>query len=625
MEFCLSVPHMLETWFGYRGNNDKLDEPHPNLWSAWNWTDGATGELRGIAAIYASTCHIKRRALWDNLSSINSVNIPWSFVGDFNVILGAHEHRGSCLPYMTPINEFKDWVDNNNLLEIPSKGSFYTWFNGRDGGASVERKLDRAFDNNNWCNASVTMGVVVLPKYRSDHHPLLVDCDFNSSQHKASFRFFAMWTLNDSCSNLISDYWSINHVGYPMWILAKKLQHLKKSLKHWNWKVFGNVHKKSSFLRVIWTLSNNRFVLEGDQPITDNNRMADIAVNFFTNLFGSAGSLHDLSLVEEVIPALVTPSMNSIMTILPSHDEIRNAHGWIIPNYNVSKIILIPKSPEAHSMDIYRPIALSNFKFKIITKIIAVRLSSILPILISKEQRGFVHGRNIRDCICLASEAVNVLDNKSTFGNIALKVDISKAFDTISWEFIIKVLKCFSFCDTFCSWIKTLLSLAAVSICFNGNLHCFFNCARGVRRDPLSPLLFCLAEEVLSRCIYKAVRNGDLELIKASRNNWVPSHITYADDIMLFCSGRFSNVKTLKDIFSFYATISGQCINTAKSFLYSGAVSNRRMDCILASTGFQLGSVPFSYLGVPLFKGRVKNFHIAPIVDRILSKMASWK
>lgn len=76
-----------------------------------------------------------------------------------------------------------------------------------------------------------------------------------------------------------------------------------------------------------------------------------------------------------------------------------------------------------------------NFKYKIITKILDVRLASIMPFLVSKEHMGFVKGRNIQDCTCLSSEVVNVLDNKHKHGNLVLKVDIMKAFDTISWDF----------------------------------------------------------------------------------------------------------------------------------------------------------------------------------------------
>lgn len=112
--------------------------------------------------------------------------------------------------------------------------------------------------------------------------------------------------------------------------------------------------------------------------------------------------------------------------------------------------MMLPKTNDADTMDEFRPITLSNFKFKIITKIIIDRLVSFMPTLVSLEQRGFIQGRCIKDYICLASEAINHLDNKAFGGNLTLKVDIAKHFDTISWEFLLQVLRNFCFNKIFC-------------------------------------------------------------------------------------------------------------------------------------------------------------------------------
>jgi hypothetical protein len=93
--------------------------------------------------------------------------------------------------------------------------------------------------------------------------------------------------------------------------------------------------------------------------------------------------------------------------------------------------VLIPKTNNADSVEQYRPIAVANFKFKIISKILADRLATTMPSIVLVQQRGFIKGRNIKDCICLTSEAINVLQKKTLGGNIALKVDIEKAFDTL--------------------------------------------------------------------------------------------------------------------------------------------------------------------------------------------------
>ena len=174
--------------------------------------------------------------------------------------------------------------------------------------------------------------------------------------------------------------------------------------------------------------------------------------------------------------------------------------GMLPPNFNSNLIVLIPKIPGAGSMGDYRPIALANFQFKIVTKILLDRLACITSRIISVKQLGFVRDRNISDCIIHASEAINLIDKRQYGGNLAIKVDISKAFDTLDWNFVIMVLNNFGFSTSFINWILAILQSARLSILVNGRAVGFFSCSRGVRQgDPLSPLLFFLAKEVLSR------------------------------------------------------------------------------------------------------------------------------
>jgi len=241
-----------------------------------------------------------------------------------------------------------------------------------------------------------------------------------------------------------------------------------------------------------------------EEHIIDPNLIADHIVSYYKCLFSSNTVLQEQLLVEEVIPNLIYSSTNNLLTNIPSKEEIKHAvfdlnsdgapsldgfgacffqsywdivhkevenavlefftTGWLLPNFNANTIILIPKSPDADSIDNYRPIALANFKFKIISKILADRLAKILPNIISKEQRGFIKGRNIKACISLTSEAINLLDKKCFGGNLALKIDVSKAFDTLRWDFLIKVLKCFAFNNIFCDWIQAILHSTKISI-----------------------------------------------------------------------------------------------------------------------------------------------------------------
>lgn len=109
----------------------------------------------------------------------------------------------------------------------------------------------------------------------------------------------------------------------------------------------------------------------------------------------------------------------------------------MVPNLNSNLVVLILKFLGADRIEDYRPIALANFEFKIIMKVLADRLATIAPKTISEKQRGFVKGRQITDCICIASEVINLLDSKAHGGSLALKFDIRKAFDTTDCQFLL--------------------------------------------------------------------------------------------------------------------------------------------------------------------------------------------
>jgi hypothetical protein len=129
--------------------------------------------------------------------------------------------------------------------------------------------------------------------------------------------------------------------------------------------------------------------------------------------------------------------------------------------------------------------------------------------------------------------------------------------------------------------------------------------------------LFCLAEEVLSRGITRLVNEGKLKLIKGTRTAPIPSHILYADDVMLFCKGTAANMQTLSQFFQRYANVSGEIINPQKSTIFGGSISNDRLIQIAENFGFNIGTLPFIYLGVPIFKGKPKSCYFRPIVDKI--------
>lgn len=149
---------------------------------------------------------------------------------------------------------------------------------------------------------------------------------------------------------------------------------------------------------------------------------------------------------------------------------------------NATILSLIPKSEEARTMKDYRPIANCNLLYKVISKILARRLKTIFPDAIEPNQTAFIKGRLLLENVLLASELVNGYHRTTLSNRATIKLDISKAFDTVKWSFITAVLKAMGLPIQFIHWIRICISTASFSVSVNGSLEGFFTSARGIRQ-----------------------------------------------------------------------------------------------------------------------------------------------
>ncbi|XP_004296004.1 PREDICTED: putative ribonuclease H protein At1g65750-like [Fragaria vesca subsp. vesca] len=225
----------------------------------------------------------------------------------------------------------------------------------------------------------------------------------------------------------------------------------------------------------------------------------------------------------------------------------------------------------------------------------------------------------------MVSEGFNLLDRKIVDGNVGIKVDIAKAFDTLNWQFLIEVLHRFGFGSRFTDLMLILLNSAHLSILINGSPHGFFSCTKGVRQgDPLSPILFCIAEEALSRGLTALFSSKKVRSISLPRGCSL-THVLYADDLFIFCRGDTKSLRQLQSFLDNYGAASGQLVNKDKSTFYLGASHFHRRHQVKKILGFKLGTSPFSYLGVPIFKGKPCRKHLQALVDKAKARLAGWK
>ncbi|XP_026443827.1 uncharacterized protein LOC113343973 [Papaver somniferum] len=220
---------------------------------------------------------------------------------------------------------------------------------------------------------------------------------------------------------------------------------------------------------------------------------------------------------------------------------------------------------------------------------------------------------------------VNELHIKRKDGNLGLKLDISQAFDNVSWSFVMEVFRQYGFSEDWCSWILNILNSSRISILLNGSPEGYFKINRGLRQgDPLSPLIFVLIEDVLSRNITELFQNRDMTHM-VRRNGIAPTHLFFADDIMIFCKGNMKSVTNLVKLLDMYQRASGQCVCREKSKIYFGGGSLNRRQTIADFLGMGITYFPDRYLGVKVMPGAVKYRHISNVVDKLEDQLSVMK
>lgn len=295
---------------------------------------------------------------------------------------------------------------------------------------------------------------------------------------------------------------------------------------------------------------------------------------------------------------------------------------------NNTVIALIPKVPQPTTIKEFRPISLCSVVYKLVTKILSSRIKHLMPLLILPYQSSFIQGRSITDNIIIAQEVIHSMKKKTgKKGWLAIKVDLEKAFDKLSWAFIQDTLEDVGFPPTIINLIMHCITTPTMQLLWNGQPSPTFKPSRGVRQgDPISPYIFVLCMERLSQAIAKAVSNDRWETIKLGRRGPPLSHLFFADDLVLFGSTTQRQLQLIEDILAEFCAASGQVVNLSKTRIYlSRNILREDASRICRQLRFQRTDCLGKYLGVPLLHSRVTADTYKYLVERTQSKLASWK
>jgi hypothetical protein len=276
----------------------------------------------------------------------------------------------------------------------------------------------------------------------------------------------------------------------------------------------------------------------------------------------------------------------------------------------------------------FHPISLSNFTYKIISKIMANRLKPLLQNIISPNQSAFLQGHSIQDNSILAHEIFHSMKKKrGSRGLMALKIDMEKAFDRMEWSFILKIFSCLGFCPKWIQLIEQCISTVSFSVLLNGSPYGKISHSRGLRQgDPISPFLFLLGSEVLSRLILKEELAGTIHGIKISRNSPHVAHLLFADDLMVFSKGKASEAASILKCLDTFSAWSGQKVNMAKSSIFlSKNCSHSTSTAIQSILNLRKILANAKHLGLPLFFHKNKSLAFEELKLKILSNLSGWK
>nr|GEZ07468.1 RNA-directed DNA polymerase, eukaryota [Tanacetum cinerariifolium] len=453
-----------------------------------------------IISIYAPQSRVEKRQLWNYVKSlISRFHGECILMGDFNEVRNPDERMGSIFNPQEAA-DFNDFISSTGLCEVQLEGYLFTWSHPS---ASKMSKLDRFLVTDGILTLFPNVSAVCLDKHLSDHRSILLH-DVPADYGPTPFRFYQSWTKMSGFVSMVSQAWMSFDLNdnNEMIRFKKKLQALKKVIRVWvadfkklqsrqrsdisdklrdidihldqgdvNDDILLDRMRLMKQLQDIKSLDSSDYLqkakiqwaIEGDENSkffhgVINRRRSNLAVKESSisgieirNAVWSCGENKSpgpdgftFDFFQKFWDVL---GKDFSLAVLWFFDHCAFAKGC-----NSSFIALIPTCLDPKSVNDYRPISLIGSLYKVVTKILATRLSSVLHNLISEVQSAFLPNKQILDGPFILNELLSWCKLKKKHAMI-FKVDFAKAYDSIRWDFLKDVLCSFGFGSKWRSWI----------------------------------------------------------------------------------------------------------------------------------------------------------------------------
>ncbi|XP_050222686.1 uncharacterized protein LOC126672777 [Mercurialis annua] len=480
--------------------------------------------------VYGCSAAAYRLSLWADLSSELQTDRICFMIGDFNEILHPEE-RWNFTGYTPGMHQFMEFVQSCNVMEASLSGRYFTWQK-----SNSRSKIDRCFLSPAIFSLWPSFDLKALPRSFSDHVPLLE------------------WNKN-VFGNLNTKFEQLQQEIHTLEANMDEVRIFMAPKSRLNWNLYGD--KNTKFFHTIAAITLEVTSLPKLQ-LTTKLFLPQMRKHYPINFSMAKQSIIVLSQTQaaELVKEL---SESEIFAALSDFDD-NKAPGFFPHRLNTSFLVLIPKMKGASDIKDFRSISLINGVFK----------------LLSKNQFGFIKGRNIHDCHMIASELIHLV-NKRKDQVFLIKLDFKKAFDSISWDFVLQMLNRMNFDPVWIKWITFFFGSAQLSVLINGGPSKNFNMGRGVRQgDPISPMLFVLAVEGLKAIFSNTSSLGLIDGIHVENYAEPVSILQFADDTLLFIPNDLGMIRNLLRILRCFELISGLPLGSKsiKADLWQPIVNN---------------------------------------------------
>uniref|UniRef100_A0A2N9IE03 Reverse transcriptase domain-containing protein n=1 Tax=Fagus sylvatica TaxID=28930 RepID=A0A2N9IE03_FAGSY len=603
-----------------------------------------------FVGFYGPPYKSERMKSWVNLHALLvSIQGPCVCCGDFHVVIDDSEKEGGTAGSSSTPSFLKELLFDLAAVDLGFVGNKFTWTNRRWGRHAIRERLDRGIANFDWRLAFSRASVYHLGAVNSDHCSLIIDNNLVDSFSPRPFHFEAVWAKDPRCYEAINFAWQKTVFGSTYFKLYQKQRNTAKALKNWNKDTFGVCQAKIQEL-------NTRLEMVQSGPTTEANVGVEAVIQteingeeiplMLLNLIKGIGIINISEIksfvvskyqelfteehtsfppgLENLISPSITSEVNEAICQIPFHVEIKETifgmynlkapgpdglpalfykkywpivgdsviyvvqnffgSGHMLKEVNSSFIVLILKNNSPSTVNHFRPISLCNTVYKVIAKILVSRLRPLLANLVSPYQLAFIPNTWIAENQLIVQELLHSSKRRKVKGGfVAVKVDLQKAYDRVNWTFL-------------------------------------------KEGDPLSPYLFILCQEVLSRLIEREYATGALHGMKMNLSGLAFTHVMYADDLMLFAKASTREVKILDVCLEKYCLWSSQLTNRDKSSLiFSKLVLRDKSRAIKWELNMKKITQPATYLGALLFSSRKRTRDFKFLHERLESRLKGWR